>query len=90
MARPDFASVAAFLANLFDRIQAAADAAKAKADAVSPGLLDQYHAEVSAKVAQLRAEISPETFVRVGLEEILASIRTGRSFVRQPPTNLAG
>jgi hypothetical protein len=82
--------VALWLASIFDRLQAAADQAKAEADKVSPGSADAWHAAISERIAAIRAEADPATAVRVALEEVIASLRSGRSFIRHHPTDLAG
>jgi len=90
MARPDLQGVTLWLASIFNRLQAAADQAKAEADKVSPGIADAWHAAISAKIAAVRAEADPATAVRVALQEVMDSLRSGRSFVRHHPTDLSG
>lgn len=90
MALTDLAAFAVWLSGFFDRVQAAVDRYKAQVDAVAPGVADQAYAELSAKLAAIRAEADPAKGAEIVVREVLDALTSGQSFIKHPPTDLAG
>jgi len=90
MPAPALPLLQAFFDGLFARIAAAADAARDRANAVSPGSGDAPYSQLMAEVALIMSEVNVINVAALAMSEGADALRTGLSPVHHTPTDLAG